>query len=264
MTDQTDAALVETHLNDGVLHLKLQGGTPHALSRDMVRALDLAFIHAEQSADVRVVVIEGPGHMFCAGHDLKEVMQHRLDEDDGEAFVTELFDACAAMMARLVLLPKPTVAMVDGIATAAGLQLVASCDMAFATPRASFCLPGVKNGGFCSTPAVAVSQTIGRKALMELLLTGEPKDADWALQVGLINRICEPETLAADTFAFAASVADKNPGPISAGISALNAHADLPVEDAYAIATPVMVRNFMDPGRRAREISSKFAPATKP
>lgn len=245
--------LVTCDMTEGVATLALGGGVAHALSLGMIRTLHARLDDLAADDAVRVVVITGPGHIFCAGHDLKEIARHRADDDQGHAYLTELFEACAEMMIALATLPKPTIAMVDGIATAAGLQLVASCDLAFASPRATVCLPGVTNGGFCTTPAVAVSRNVGPKHLMELTLTGTPMTADWAQAAGLFNRICPGDTLTAETDTFATTLATRNPGPISKGKTALQAHRDLPLRDAYALATPVMIDHFMDPGRLAAE-----------
>lgn len=250
--------LVATDRVDGVETLTLGAAPAHPLSSKMIAALHAALDRAAACPDTRVIVLDGPGHIFCAGHDLKEIKRHRADADLGQAFLTELFEDCARMMVRLATFPKPTIAMVDGIAIAAGLQLAVSCDLVFASTRAQFCLPGVKNGGFCTTPAVGVSRSIGRKHLMELLLSGEVMDTDWALRAGLVNRVVDPEALAAETHAFAARLASRNPGPVAAGKSAVVEQFDLPLAEAYAKATPVMVSHFMDQGRLDLEKTSPF------
>jgi len=258
MNKMQPAPLVRPIDQDKVRWLHL-GATPaHPLSLPMIRALSAALDDAAQDDAVHVVVILGEGHIFCAGHDLKEIARHRADADQGHAFLTELFTACADMMLKLARFPKPTIAVVEGIATAAGLQLMASCDLAFASDRAGFCLPGVNNGGFCTTPAVGVSRSIGRKPLMELLLSGEVKDSHWAKDVGLINRLYPTADIAEETQSFAAILASRNAGPISAGKTAVLQQLDMPLDAAYAHATPVMVSHFMDAGRLAAETQSKF------
>lgn len=238
------------------LHL---GAAPaHPLSAQMIHAISGALDAAANDKAINVLVLHGAGKIFCAGHDLKEIARNRSNPDHGEAFLTGLFNDCAEMMQKLASFPKPTIAMVDGIATAAGLQLMASCDLAFVSDRASFCLPGVNNGGFCTTPGVGVSRSIGRKHLMELLLSGETKDSDWAINAGLVNRVTPPEVLKQQTMDFATNLARRNAGPISAGKSAVLKQIDLPLDQAYARATPVMVSHFMDPGRLAAEEKSKF------
>lgn len=250
MNGMSQEPLVDETLRNGVLTLTLGRPPAHPLSRAMIAALHAALGRAGQEDGVRVVVIRGPGRIFCAGHDLKEIARHRADADEGRAYVEDLFQACSAMMLEITRIPKPVIAMVEGIATAAGLQLVASCDLAYAAPGATFCLPGVQNGGFCTTPAVAVSRAIGRKAVMEMALTGAAYDADWALAAGLINRIVAADGLEEMVMDLARSLAGRNPGPVRLGKQTLHAHLGLSLEDAYALATPVMVDHFMDPGRR--------------
>ncbi len=243
---------------EGVQFVTMQNGRAHALSLAMIRALHDVINNAVADPDIRVIVIEGPGHIFCAGHDLKEIALHRADDDGGEAYLNTLFDACADLMQAIALCAKPTIACVEGIATAAGLQLVAACDLAFAAEAATFCLPGVRNGGFCTTPAVAVSRAVGQKALMELLLSGEDRGADWALRVGLVNEVLPMGALAARVETFARTLASRNPGPIRDGKACTLAGRDLPLDQAYAQATRVMVGHFMDQGRLIAEAKSPF------
>ncbi|MDU8926716.1 enoyl-CoA hydratase-related protein [Alisedimentitalea sp. MJ-SS2] len=250
--------LVATDLADGVITITLGNGKAHPLSQPMIRALHDVINAANENPDARVIVIDGPGHIFCAGHDLKEIARHRTDADDGHAYLTELFEDCAAMMQAVTYSPKPTIAQVGGIATAAGLQLVAACDMAFASHDASFCLPGVNNGGFCTTPAVAVSRAVGRKHLMELLLSGAVKSADWGLRAGLVNEVTGPDQLAPRTRDFATTLASRNPGPIADGKSITMRHLDMDLPSAYDEATRVMIGHFMDPDRIAHEKASRW------
>lgn len=230
---------------DGVGTITLLNGPAHPLSSRMIAALHRALDEAATDPGCRVVVLAASGHIFCAGHDLKEMSHHRAGADKGRAFLTQLFDDCAATMITLARFPKPTIAMVDGIATAAGLQLAASCDLRFVSDRATFCLPGIVRGGFCTTPSVGVSRAISRTHLMELIYAGTPFDATWALRTGLATRVFSHADLERETRAFAATLATRNPGPIVAGKRALDAHLDLSLEDAYALATPAMVEQFM-------------------
>jgi len=236
-----------------VLTLTLGAGPAHPLSLGMIRDLHAALDRAADADDIRLVVIDGPGHIFCAGHDLKEIARHRADTDDGKAYLTELFGACGDMMQAIVTSPKVTLARVAGVATAGGLQLVASCDLAFATSDATFALPGVQNGGFCTTPSVAVGRAVGRKALMDLALSGAPKDANWACRVGLINDVLSPEEITARVETLAATLATGNPAAIAAGKRTTYAQLEIPIAEAYAAATEVMIGHFMDPARIAKE-----------
>lgn len=253
MNQMSQPTLVHRVLSDGVLTLTLGAAPAHPLSLAMIDALRADLDAAADDPDVRVVMIVGDGRIFCAGHDLKEIAAHRKDVDHGRAYLEELFGRCGEMMITLARMPQPTIAQVHGIATAGGLQLMAACDLAFAATDARFCLPGVVNGGFCTTPAVAVSRKIAHGPLMDLMLSGEVKDTGWALNAGLITRVFAPEALAAETAAFAATLATRNPGPIAAGKAAVTAQRDMSLEAAYAHATPVMVSHFMDEGRLAAE-----------
>ncbi|SLN45806.1 Carnitinyl-CoA dehydratase [Falsiruegeria litorea R37] len=250
MNQMTAEPLVTQALDQGVLTVSLGRAPAHPLSREMIAALHGVIVQAGQADDVRVIVIHGSGRIFCAGHDLKEIARHRADADEGREYVEDLFQACSEMMIDITHSPKPTIAMVEGIATAAGLQMVAACDLAYASVDATFCLPGVQNGGFCTTPAVAVSRAIGRKAVMEMALTGAVYDADWALVNGLINRVLAADQLPKHVHDLATTLATRVPGTVSKGKQTLRQHLDLPLREAYDMATPVMVEHFMDPDRR--------------
>lgn len=249
MTDMTPLPLVQPDLNDGVLTLSLGNGVAHPLSLAMIHALHDLIDQAARDEAIRAIILHGPGHIFCAGHDLKEIAAHRNDPDQGEAYLTKLFTDCSAMMLDLSNCPKPSIALVEGIATAGGLQLVAACDLAYATPDASFCLPGVLNGGFCTTPAVAVSRNLSRKHMMELALSGTPMDAHWALATGLINRILPAKDIHAHTMEFARKIASYHPPAIASGKATLYEHLELPLKQAYARATKTMIAHFMDQHR---------------
>ena len=245
--------LVGETLDQGVLTLTLGAGKAHALSSAMLAALNASLGRAGDAAEVKVIVIHGPGHIFCAGHDLKEIAHHRADADDGAAYLRQLFDDCADMMMRLTNGPKPTIAMVDGIATAAGLQIVAACDLAFASQRATFCLPGVLNGGFCSTPAVAVGRALSRKHAMEMAMSGGFYDADWAYAAGLLNRVVNSQALAKTVYDFATQLAARHAPAISSGKQTFYAQIEHPLADAYQMAGETMLGHFMDPLRIAHE-----------
>ena len=155
--------------------------------------------------------------------------------------------------------PTPSVAVVEGIATAGGLQLVAACDLALATPEARVCLPGITNGGFCSTPAGAVARNIGRKAVMEMALTGQVMDAEWATGVGLFNRVVHPDVLWDEVEALTALIAKGTPNAVGRGKVTLYQQLEMPLDAAYARATDVMIGHFMDPERIEKEKASRFS-----
>ena len=248
--------LVSKTIEGQVLTLTLGDPPAHPLSLAMIAALEQALSAARDDAGVKVVVLHGPGRIFCAGHDMKEIKAHRSDPDQGAAYVRQLFDACAKMMQLLATLPKPTIAMVEGIATAGGLQLMCSCDLVFATPEARFSLPGVDNRGFCTTPAVAVGRSIARRQVMEMALSGDKFGADWALAAGLISRIVPADALATSVAEFATILADRHAPAIALGKATLDRQLALPLDQAYAEATEAMIEHFMDPERVARDLAN--------
>jgi enoyl-CoA hydratase/carnithine racemase len=216
----------------------------NALSLAMIEALSVRLDAIAGRNDIRVVVLQAEGPAFCAGHDLKELTAHRNDPDRGRAFFAKTMQACSALMQKIVELPQPVVAAVDEMATAAGCQLVASCDLAVAGPRARFCTPGVDIGLFCSTPAVAVSRSIAPKHAMEMLLTGVPIGAEAALRVGLVNRIAA-EGARAGAQALAQLIARKSPQAIRFGKKAFYAQREKTLAEAYELASATMVENML-------------------
>jgi len=237
----TDTALLLRGNENGVTTLTLnRPQSRNSLSQGMLRAL-LAELAALATDDAtRVVILAGAGPAFCAGHDLKELR----GADYARTYTEALFDDCAKVMRAIVRLPKPVIAQVHGIATAAGCQLVASCDLAVAAEDARFATPGVNIGLFCSTPMVALSRNVGHKAAMQMLLTGDLIDAPTALRFGLINDIVPPSELAARTGALARKIAEKSPLTLAIGKEAFYRQAELPLSDAYAYAAQVMVQNL--------------------
>jgi enoyl-CoA hydratase/carnithine racemase len=218
--------------------------TRNALSMAMLEALSQRFDALRDRDDVRVVVLQAEGRAFCAGHDLKELTAHRNDPDGGRGFFEETMRACSALMQKIVDLPKPVIAAVDEIATAAGCQLVASCDLAIAGPDARFCTPGVDIGLFCSTPAVALSRTIAPKHAMEMLLTGAPIGAEAALRIGLISRVAQ-DGARTGALALAELIAAKSPQALGFGKKAFYAQREKPLAEAYDLASAVMVENML-------------------
>jgi enoyl-CoA hydratase/carnithine racemase len=218
----------------------------NALSSDLMTALQAALEGAAADNATRVIVIAAQGPAFSSGHDLKEMAQHRGDGDAGRAAYAGLFTQCSAMMQAIVRNPKPVVAEVQGIATAAGCQLVASCDLAVASTSARFATPGVDIGLFCSTPMVALSRNVGRKAAMEMLLTGEAIDGEQALRIGLINKVVAPEILESETMMLAGKIASKPRGALKTGKEAFYRQLEMPLAEAYAYASKVMTENMLD------------------
>ena len=234
---------VLSETRDAVRTLTMNRGERfNALSRDMLAALEREFDAAAADPEVRAVVIAGAGKGFCAGHDLKELRAH-----PDQAWQRELFDACSRMMVKLTRLPQPVIARVHGVATAAGCQLVSMCDLAVAADTASFALPGVNVGVFCSTPAVGVVRNVARKRVMEMLLTGDPIDAATALDWGLVNRVVPAAELDAAVRAFTDRILARSASVISLGKQAFYAQVERPLDDAYAVTSEAMACNLMDP-----------------
>ncbi|MBB5663471.1 enoyl-CoA hydratase/carnithine racemase [Rhizobium leguminosarum] len=241
---RAEALLVRSQ-RDGVLRLVLNNPPANALSIALLEALIAELDKAGSDADVRVVVIASTGNVFSAGHDLKELTAHRADEDRGAGFFERAFRLCADLMLKIAHLPKPVIAEVDGLATAAGCQLVASCDLAICTDTSTFCTPGVNIGLFCSTPMVAVTRAAHRKQAMEMLLTGETIDASTAKDFGLVNRIVPKQYLAQVVAKYAGVIASKSPLTLQIGKDAFYRQLELPVEAAYDYAAKVMVDNML-------------------
>jgi enoyl-CoA hydratase/carnithine racemase len=227
----------------------------NSLSKDLIAELHAAIDLIGHDDGVRAVVIAANGSAFSAGHDLKEITAHRTDADQGKACFERLLIACSAMMQAIVALPKPVIAAVQGIATAAGCQLVASCDLAVASDKAAFATPGVDIGLFCTTPMVALTRNVAPKHAMEMLLTGEPVSAALAQQIGLINRVVPKGTERETAIALAQQIAKKSAHTLRLGKTAFYRQAEMNLADAYRYASKVMTENLMaedaDEGIRA-------------
>ena len=215
------------------------------LSDAMMLAIQAALDRAIADDAVRVIILTGQGPAFSAGHDLKEMRQHKTDPDQGAAFFAQLFDRCGRLMRSIVASPKPVIAEVRGVATAAGCQLVASCDLAIAEPQARFATPGVNIGLFCSTPMVALTRAVPRKAAMEMLLLGDMVDAERAREIGLINRIVEADQLSAAVDDLARRIAEKSAHVVAIGKRLFQDQMDRDLAGAYAISAEAMTRNML-------------------
>jgi enoyl-CoA hydratase/carnithine racemase len=217
----------------------------NSLSEALIAALteNLAAIAADER--VRVVVLAANGPAFSAGHDMKEMTARRSDPDRGRAYFKQLMDACAAMMQVVVHLPKPVIACVQGPASAAGCQLVASCDLAVASSAAKFATPGVNIGLFCSTPMVALSRNVSRKAAMEMLLTGDLVSAEDAQRIGLVNRVVPADTERDEALKLARQIASKSALTVKIGKEAFYRQLEMSLADAYRYTSDVMVENML-------------------
>jgi enoyl-CoA hydratase/carnithine racemase len=244
--DGGGALLLRGDTEQGVTTLTLnRPAQRNALSFAMLGALGDALAHIAADARVRVVILAAEGPVFCAGHDLREITAHRDDADGGRGFFDTAMQRCAQVMQAIVALPQPVIAQVQGVATAAGCQLVATCDLAVASEAARFATPGVDIGLFCSTPAVALSRAVPAKAAMEMLLTGEMIDAGEARRIGLVNRVAPPADLAEATLALAARIASRSAHTVRIGKRAFHRQRGLPLADAYAHCAAVMTENLL-------------------
>lgn len=240
------SALLQSALAGGVLRLTLSdAATRNSLSEAMMAALTTALDNAAADKAVRVIVLAAEGPAFSSGHNLKEISAHRADADKGAAYFASLFDACARLMMGIVNNPRPVIAEVSGLASAAGCQLVATCDLAVASDTARFCTPGVNIGLFCSTPMVALSRNVSSKHAMEMLLTGDVFDAQDALRFGLVNRVVPGDQLAETVTALAAKVASKSTVTVKTGKQAFYRQRDMPLAEAYAYTARVMTENLL-------------------
>ena len=255
--------LLREMLSDGVAVLTLnRAGARNSLSERLIAELHAALQQAHGDASVRALVIAASGSAFSAGHDMKELTARRSDADRGRGYFAEIMNACSAMMQAIVQLPKPVVAAVQGVATAAGCQLVASCDLAIASEAASFATPGVDIGLFCSTPMVALSRNVPRKQAMEMLLTGEPVAAAKAREIGLVNHVVAVGSERDAAIALARKVALKSAYTVKLGKAAFYRQAEMSLAEAYRYAAEVMTDNMM--ARDAEEGIGAFIEKREP
>jgi enoyl-CoA hydratase/carnithine racemase len=269
MTSQTARApvsqppiLLRERIGDVAILTLNRPDARNSLSEGLIEALDTALREIHDDTGVRAVVIAATGNAFSAGHDMKELTARRSDADRGRAYFAEVMTASSAMMQAIVHLPKPVVAAVQGVATAAGCQLVASCDLAIASEAATFATPGVDIGLFCSTPMVALSRNIPRKQAMEMLLTGEPVSATTAREIGLVNRVVPAGSEREAAVALAQKIARKSAHTIKIGKTAFYRQADMSLADAYRYASEVMTENMMS--RDAEEGIGAFIEKREP
>ena len=239
-TEHTNQGIVTVTIDEKIATIRLDDPTSrNSLSRDMMGRIQKILDEIKVSPDVHVVIIEGAGPVFCSGHNLKEIAA-----ENQEAEMLALFEQCSAMMQSIVHLPQPVIAKVNGVATAAGSQLVASCDLAFATMDSKFATPGVNFGLFCSTPMVALSRNVSPKHAMEMLLSGEFIDAEQAVRTGLINAAVSAEELESRVMAFARRIASKSPLTVRIGKTAFYQQLAMPLADAYDFTSRVMSDNM--------------------
>jgi enoyl-CoA hydratase/carnithine racemase len=242
----TDAPILLKETDGAVSILTLnRPEARNALSEELMTALQEALDAIANDNAIKAVVIAANGPAFCAGHDLKQLIPHTRDSDKGHAYFAKLFAQCSRLMQTIVRLPKPVIAQIHGVATAAGCQLVASCDLAVASDAARFATPGVNIGLFCSTPMVALSRNVPRKMAMEMLLTGDLVDAKTAKAIGLINHVTTHDELSVTTMHLARKIASKSRGTVALGKEAFYRQLEMPLAQAYDFASETMTRNMM-------------------
>ena len=237
----------------------------NALSLELIQDLHAALLALGDDTNCAAIILTANGSVFSSGHDLKELTAHRTDADGGRTFFSETMTACSAMMQAIVSCPKPVIAAVQGTATAAGCQLVASCDLAVASHDAQFATPGVNIGLFCSTPMVALSRNVSRKRAMEMLLLGEALSAEDATSYGLINRAVASDQVQSAALDFARRIATKSKSTVAIGKAAFYRQIEAPLHEAYEYAAATMVANMMslDANEGICAFIEKRAPAWK-
>ncbi len=239
-------AILERNDTGAIAHLTLNAPERlNALSDEMLAALQSELDALRDDRSIRAVILSGAGKAFCAGHDLKQMTAGRQAEDGGKAYFSDLFSRCARMMMSIQSLPQPVIAQVHGIATAAGCQLVATCDLAIAADTTRFGVNGVNIGLFCSTPMVALSRNIPRKQAFEMLTTGKFISAHRAAELGLINRTVPEAELTQETMALAETLTAKLGAAVKIGKQAFYEQIQMPLDQAYAYTGEVMAQNMM-------------------
>ena len=238
--------LIKEKSDKGVLRLIMNNSDQkNPLSENMMNILMDEIKGASSDQSIRVIVLAANGNVFSSGHDLKEITAARESEDSGEIFYKNLFDSCSSLMQLIVNTPQPVIAEVDGIATAAGCQLVASCDLAIASNESKFATPGVNLGLFCSTPMVALSRNVNKKNAMEMLLTGDFISAEKAKEIGLINNMVPKEELTFEVSKLAEKIASKSSMTVSIGKKAFYAQAEMDLSEAYKYTSKTMTDNLL-------------------
>ena len=217
----------------------------NALSEEMLSSLEIAFEEIAKDKKIKVVILRSSGRPFCAGHDLKQMQLARQSVDSGKKYFSDLFKRCGRMMVSITKLTQPVIASVDGIATAAGCQLVATCDLAIASTDATFGVNGVNIGLFCSTPMVALSRNISKKKTFEMLITGDFLDASSAMSAGLVNKVVDSNILNTETFKMATKIASKLSAAVKIGKEAFYKQNEMDLETAYSYTAEVMAKNML-------------------
>tara|TARA_Y100000992_G_scaffold285382_1_gene236315 strand:- start:2027 stop:2818 length:792 start_codon:yes stop_codon:yes gene_type:complete len=238
--------LIKTKKNNKIFNIILNDEKhQNTLSEEMINELSEVFEMAGSDNTIKVIILSSIGKVFCAGHNLKDLNSKRSENDNGEHYYKKLFQMCSELMISINKHSKPVIAMIDGIATAAGCQLISSCDLAYSSENSQFATPGVNIGLFCSTPMVPLSRTVGKKQAMEMLLTGDLIDAKKALSIGLINNVFETEKLEENVLKIANKIASKSSATIKIGKDAFYKQKDMSLKEAYDYTSKIMTENML-------------------
>ena len=238
--------LIKTEKSNNIFNIILNDEKhQNTLSEEMINELSEVFEMAESDNEIKVIILSSIGKVFCAGHNLKDLNSKRSENDNGEHYYKKLFQMCSELMISINKHSKPVIAMIDGIATAAGCQLISSCDLAYSSENSQFATPGVNIGLFCSTPMVPLSRTVGKKQAMEMLLTGDLIDAKKALSIGLINNVFETEKLEENVLKIANKIASKSSATIKIGKDAFYKQKDMSLKEAYDYTSKIMTENML-------------------
>ena len=239
--------LILTEIKDSIFYITLNNpSSQNTLSLDIINALNKIILDSAENNEAKVIIIRSVGKIFSAGHNLKEISLHRKDSDKGLKFFTTLISSCSNLMLNILNNPKPVIAEVNGVATAAGCQLIASCDLAYASDKALFATPGVNIGLFCSTPMVALSRVAKNKHSMEMLLTGDMIDSKKAKQIALINNYFDEKSLSYEVNLIAKKITSKSSLTLKIGKKAFYDQSEMNVGDAYQYASEIMIKNMME------------------
>ena len=239
--------LIIEDFKDSILKITLNNPSQqNTLSLQFINDLKKIIENADCSDEVKVIILSSSGNVFSAGHNLKEIKSHREDKDQGLHFFTTLINSCSDLMLKIINNSKPVIEEVNGIATAAGCQLVASCDLAYASEGSKFATPGVNIGLFCSTPMVALSRVVNNKHSMEMLLTGDFINAEKAKSIGLINNYFSEDKLVNETKGMAIKIANKSSQTLKIGKKAFYNQSEMKISDAYKYSSEIMIKNMMN------------------
>ena len=244
---KNNAILINENSKPGILRLVLnKPESKNALSREMIFAMMDAILNASSNNKVKVIIIAANGDVFSAGHDLKEITEARSHKNDHNSYFIDLFESCSSLMKSIVECPKPIIAEVNGVATAAGCQLVASCDLAISSEKSRFATPGVNIGLFCSTPMVALSRNVSKKEAMKMLLTGDMINAQEAKRISLINDYVPEKDLKKSVMDLAENISKKSSKILKIGKEAFNNQLNMNLSDAYEYTSKIMADNVLE------------------